>query len=438
MNINISFNLILAVILSLVAFYVIYLVKSKTNKFSYATLTALVIGLALGAIFKENLAYLEVVGKGYISLIKMIVVPLVMVSIITSIIRLKNLDTLKSIGLKTLGILLGTTGVAAIIGIIIGKLFNLGNGLNYVGVEGFTAREIPAFSEVILSFLPSNPVASIVNNQIIPIVIFSLFVAIALVIEDNKNPEKVKPFKDVILSTYELVLSITRIILKFIPYGVFALIATAAAKNGLDTIKSLIAVILAVYIACVLQILLVHTPLVGLIARKNPLKFFKDIFPAQVVAFTSQSSYGTLPVTIKSLVENAKVSEDVASFVAPLGSTIGMNACGGLYPAIVAIFVANVFNQDLTMYHYFLIVITTIISSIGIAGVPGAATMSTTVVLSTVGLPVEGMAMVMAVDAIIDMMRTMTNVTGSAVAAVVVDETEKRKKEKSVPRAVKA
>ncbi|MGG7212834.1 dicarboxylate/amino acid:cation symporter [Clostridium nigeriense] len=438
MNINISFNLILAVILSLVAFYVIYLVKSKTNKFSYATLTALVIGLALGAIFKENLAYLEVVGKGYISLIKMIVVPLVMVSIITSIIRLKNLDTLKSIGLKTLGILLGTTGVAAIIGIIIGKLFNLGNGLNYVGVEGFTAREIPAFSEVILSFLPSNPVASIVNNQIIPIVIFSLFVAIALVIEDNKNPEKVKPFKDVILSTYELVLSITRIILKFIPYGVFALIATAAAKNGLDTIKSLIAVILAVYIACVLQILLVHTPLVGLIARKNPLKFFKDIFPAQVVAFTSQSSYGTLPVTIKSLVENAKVSEDVASFVAPLGSTIGMNACGGLYPAIVAIFVANVFNVDLTMYHYFLIVITTIISSIGIAGVPGAATMSTTVVLSTVGLPVEGMAMVMAVDAIIDMMRTMTNVTGSAVAAVVVDETEKRKKEKSVPRAVKA
>ncbi|MGG7144100.1 dicarboxylate/amino acid:cation symporter [Clostridium nigeriense] len=438
MNISISFNLILAVILSLVAFYVIYLVKSKTNKFSYATLTALVIGLALGAIFKENLAYLEVVGKGYISLIKMIVVPLVMVSIITSIIRLKNLDTLKSIGLKTLGILLGTTGVAAIIGIIMGKLFNLGNGLNYVGVEGFTAREIPAFSEVILSFLPSNPVASIVNNQIIPIVIFSLFVAIALVIEDNKNPEKVKPFKDVILSTYELVLSITRIILKFIPYGVFALIATAAAKNGLDTIKSLIAVILAVYIACILQIVLVHTPLVGFVARKNPLKFFKDIFPAQVVAFTSQSSYGTLPVTIKSLVENAKVSEDVASFVAPLGSTIGMNACGGLYPAIVAIFVANVFNVDLTMYHYFLIVITTIISSIGIAGVPGAATMSTTVVLSTVGLPVEGMAMVIAVDSIIDMMRTMTNVTGSAVAAVVVDETEKRKKEKLVSRAVKA
>ena len=125
---NINFNLILAVVLSLVAFYVIYLVKSKTGKFAYATLTALTIGLILGVIFKQNLSYLEVVGKGYISIIKMIVVPLVMVSIITSIIRLKNLDTLKSIGLKTIGILLGTTGLAAIIGLVIGKLFNLGQG----------------------------------------------------------------------------------------------------------------------------------------------------------------------------------------------------------------------------------------------------------------------------------------------------------------------
>lgn len=422
-----NINLILAIILSIAALYIIYLVKSKTGKFSYSTLTALTIGLILGAIFKENIKFLEVVGKGYISLIKMIVVPLVMVSIITSIIRLKNLDTLKSIGIKTLGILLGTTGVAAIIGIIIGKIFKLGQGLSFVGAEGFKAREIPSFSKVLLDFLPSNPVASVVNNQIIPIVIFSLFIAIALVIEDNKNPEKVKPFKDFILSTYELVLSITRIVLKFIPYGVFALITTAAATNGMDTIKSLINVILAVYIACILQIVLVHTPLIAFVARKNPLKFFKDIFPAQVIAFTSQSSYGTLPVTIKSLVENAKVSENIASFVVPLGSTIGMNACGGLYPAIVAIFVANVFNVDMTMYHYFLIVLTTVISSIGIAGVPGAATMSTTVVLSTLGLPIEGMAMVMAVDAIIDMMRTATNVTGSAVAALVVDETEKRK-----------
>ncbi len=361
------------------------------------------------------------------SLIKMIVVPLVMVSLITSIVRLKNLDTLKSIGIKTLGILLGTTGIAAAIGIVVAKVFNLGQGLTFPGAEDFVAREIPTFTQVLVDMLPSNPIAAIVDNRIIPIVIFSLFVAIALVTEDNINPTKAKPFKDFVLSAHTIVSRITQIVLKFIPYGVFALIAKAVASNGLETIKSLIWVIAAVYIAAILQFIVVYTPLIAFVAKKNHLKFFKGIFPAQTMAFTSQSSYGTLPVTIKSLVEGAGVSENIASFVAPLGSTIGMNACGGLYPAIVAIFVANVFNVDMTIYSYALIVLTTIVSSIGIAGVPGSATMSTTVVLATLGLPIEGMAMIIAVDSIIDMMRTATNVTGSAVAALVVDETEKRK-----------
>ncbi len=413
-----NINLILAVILSLLAVFTIYAVEEKTNKFTYTTLTALALGVILGAIFKENILFLDIVGKGYMSLIKMIVVPLVMVSLITSIVRLKNLDTLKSIGIKTLGILLGTTGIAAAIGIVVAKVFNLGQGLTFPGAEDFVAREIPTFTQVLVDMLPSNPIAAIVDNRIIPIVIFSLFVAIALVTEDNINPTKAKPFKDFVLSAHTIVSRITQIVLKFIPYGVFALIAT---------IKSLIWVIAAVYIAAILQFIVVYTPLIAFVAKKNPLKFFKGIFPAQTMAFTSQSSYGTLPVTIKSLVEGAGVSENIASFVAPLGSTIGMNACGGLYPAIVAIFVANVFNVDMTIYSYALIVLTTIVSSIGIAGVPGSATMSTTVVLATLGLPIEGMAMIIAVDSIIDMMRTATNVTGSAVAALVVDETEKRK-----------
>lgn len=423
----INFNLILSIILSILSIYIIYIVRKKTNKFSFATLTALTLGLVLGVIFKENILFLDVVGKGYMSLIKMIVVPLVMVSLITSIVRLKNLDTLKSIGVKTFIILLGTTGIAAFIGIIIANLFHVGEGLKFVGSTDFTSREIPGFSKVILDMLPSNPIAAIVDNKIIPVVIFSLFIAVALVIEDNLNPEKTKPFKDFILSFYDIVLRITKMVLRLIPYGVFALIAVAGAKNGIDTIKSLIGVILAVYISALIQMGVVHTGLVAFIAKKNPFKFLKGIFPAQVVAFTSQSSYGTLPVTIKSLVGNLGVKEEIASFVAPLGSTIGMNGCGGLYPAIVAVFVANVFNIELTPYSYALIIITTIVSSIGIAGVPGAATMSTTVVLATLGLPIEGMAMVIAVDSVIDMIRTTTNVTGSAVAAVVVNETEKRK-----------
>ena len=413
----INIKLILAIVLSILATYAIYKIRKITNKFSFATLTALTLGVVLGIIFKENILFLDTVGKAYMSLIKMIVVPLVVTSLITSIVRLENLDTLKSIGLKTFTVLLGTTGAAALIGIIVASSLNLGQGLRFIGAENFKAREIPGFSKVLIDMLPSNPLAAIVENKIIPIVIFSMFVAIALVIEDNTNKEKAKPFKDFILSAYDIVLRITKMVLRIIPYGVFALIATAAAKNGMDTLMSLIWVILAVYIAAFLQFLFVYTPLISFVARMNPLKFFKGIFPAQVVAFTSQSSYGTLPVTIKSLVEGVGVSENIASFVAPLG---------GFYPAIVAIFAANVFNVELTIYSYILIVLTAIISSIGIAGVPGSATMSTTVMLAALGLPIEALAMVIAVDSIIDMIRTATNVTGASVAALIVDQTEKR------------
>ena len=434
----INIKLILAIVLSILATYAIYKIRKITNKFSFATLTALTLGVVLGIIFKENILFLDTVGKAYMSLIKMIVVPLVVTSLITSIVRLENLDTLKSIGLKTFTVLLGTTGAAAFIGIIVASSLNLGQGLRFIGAENFKAREIPGFSKVLIDMLPSNPLAAIVENKIIPIVIFSMFIAIALVIEDNTNKEKAKPFKDFILSAYDIVLRITKMVLRIIPYGVFALIATAAAKNGMDTLMSLIWVILAVYIAAFLQFLFVYTPLISFVARMNPLKFFKGIFPAQVVAFTSQSSYGTLPVTIKSLVEGVGVSENIASFVAPLGSTIGLNGCGGFYPAIVAIFAANVFNVELTIYSYILIVLTAIISSIGIAGVPGSATMSTTVMLAALGLPIEALAMVIAVDYIIDMIRTATNVTGVSVAALIVDQTEKRKEykvEESVQRA---
>ena len=434
----INIKLILAIVLSILATYAIYKIRKITNKFSFATLTALTLGVVLGIIFKENILFLDTVGKAYMSLIKMIVVPLVVTSLITSIVRLENLDTLKSIGLKTFTVLLGTTGAAAFIGIIVASSLNLGQGLRFIGAENFKAREIPGFSKVLIDMLPSNPLAAIVENKIIPIVIFSMFIAIALVIEDNINKEKAKPFKDFILSSYDIVLRITKMVLRIIPYGVFALIATAAAKNGMDTLMSLIWVILAVYIAAFLQFLFVYTPLISFVARMNPLKFFKGIFPAQVVAFTSQSSYGTLPVTIKSLVEGVGVSENIASFVAPLGSTIGLNGCGGFYPAIVAIFAANVFNVELTIYSYILIVLTAIISSIGIAGVPGSATMSTTVMLAALGLPIEALAMVIAVDSIIDMIRTATNVTGASVAALIVDQTEKRKEykvEESVQRA---
>ena len=419
-------NYIPAIIASLISVVIIYFIHKKTDKRSYATFAALGLGLAVGAFFKEDAGFLIHFGTGYMSLIRMLVIPLIMLSLIASIIKIKNLDILKSVGLKSIAILLLTTGIAAVIGLVIGNLFGLGSGVEYTGIE-YEVREIPTLVSVILGFIPANPFKAMAENSIIPVVIFSIFLAIGLVIEDNKNPEKVKTLKEVVLGANEVILSITRIIISLIPYAVFALIARAAINNGMETILSLIKVVGAVYLACLIQLLVVHTSLIKFVARKSPLQFFKDIFPAQVLAFTSQSSLGTLPVTIKSLVENAKVTQNVAGFVASLGTTMGMNACGGIYPAIVAVYVSNMFGIELTMMQYVIIILTTTIGSLGIAGVPGAATMATTVVLTSVNLPVEGIAMVLAVDALIDMMRTMTNVTGAAVTAVVVDETEKRR-----------
>lgn len=415
-------TLILAGILSLLSFIIVFVIRKKYLGFSLTILVALGIGIFLGVIFKENILFMDTIGKIYISLIKMIVIPLVMVSLISSIINLNDTDKLKKIGGKAIFLLLLTTGIASIVGIVIGNLFDVGQGMTYMGVNDFVSKEVPEFSKVLLDMIPTNPIADMANGKIIPVIIFSIFIAVAVLKEENKENNKVQVFKDFIEVLNGIFINITRMILQLTPYGVLALMSATAAKNGVSTLPLLLKVILAVYVACAIQILVVHTSLITITTRKNPFKFLKAIFPAQVVAFTTQSSYGTLPVTIKSLVENAKVSESVASFVSSLGATVGMNGCGAIYPSIVVIFVANVFNINLGISQYLLLVLTTIISSIGIAGVPGAATMSTTVVLSTLGLPIEGMAMVISVDAVIDMVRTMTNVTGSASVAYIVDK----------------
>jgi len=209
-------------------------------------------------------------------------------------------------------------------------------------------------------------------------------------------------------------------VLKTTPYGVYGLMAAVAAKYGIETLLPLGKFIAAVYIACIIQVGLVHSTLVAFVAKINPLKFFKAILPAQIVAFTTRSSYGTLPATTKSLTERVKITDRIANFVAPLGASMGMNACGGLYPVMAAMFVARVYNIPLSLNQYIILIAVTTIASFGTAGVPGTASIMSTVVLSSMGLPVEGIAMLLGVDTVIDMARTATNVTGASVTALLV------------------
>lgn len=417
-----NIELVAAIVFAILALVLLWYLNKRKVSFSVRTLIGLGLGLTFGLTLKENSLIVEPIGKVYISLIRMVVIPLVMVSIINSISNFEDSSKLKSLGIKAMGMLLGTTAIAGIVGIIFGNIFSVGKGIVFEGGENFVPKEIPSFMEVFNDMLPTNPIKSMAEGQIIPVIIFALFIAFAIIMEEKKNKEKVAPFKAFINSFSTILMRITRIVLRLTPFGVFGLMTAVGAKNGVSTLMPLLTFVVAIYLALAFQILIVHSLFILIFKRRSPIKFFKGIWPAQVVAFTTQSSFGTLPVTIESLEDNIGVSSSTASFVASLGSTVGMNGCGGVFPAVVAIFVANVFGIELTLTHYILMILTIVVGSVGIAGVPGAATMSTTLILTTLGLPIEGMAIILGVDAIIDMARTLTNVTGAGLAAYIVDK----------------
>ena len=303
-------------------------------------------------------------------------------------------------------------------------LFEIGKGFDVSDIV-YTPREVVPIETVLLNLFPNNIVAHMVNNQMIPVIIFAVFIALSINFEARRKPEAVKPVTDLIEASSKVMVGVTKMVIKFTPYGVFALMANAAGRNNIETLKSLLVYILLMYGVMLIHFVFVQLGLIAVVGKLNPVQFVKNIFPAQVVAFTSQSSYGTLPVTVKTLTDRNGVSEKIASFVAPLGANIGMNACGGIFPAMVAIFTANAFGINLQFTDYILIIFTTTIASIGIAGVPGIATIAATVVLATLGLPIEGIALVAGVDALIDMGRTAINVTGTMVAATLTAKKRK-------------
>lgn len=419
MNLQYVTLLISAIIIGL-----LYFMKIKNINFGIRVFTSMLLAIAIGAIFKSNSLIVEPLGTIFVNLIKTLVIPLVMASLISSIITLDNNDKLKRIGFKSIGFLILTTVLATAVGLIVGKAMNLGSGMQFVKDVAFKAKEVPKFSAVIVDMFPVNPISDMANAKMIPVIMFSLLMAVAINIEGNKHPEAVKPVKDFISSLSKIMFVLTRMIIDLTPYGVYGLMVPVAAKYGLTSLLPLAKFIIAMYIGCLIHIALVHGSLIALVGKINPIKFMRKISEALVVAFTTRSSYGALPVTIRVLTEKVGVSDRIASFTASLGASIGMNGGGGVYPTLVAIFVARLFNIQLTFSHYVLLFVTTAISSIGIAGVPGAATISATVVLSSLGLPVEGLAMILGIDVVVDMIRTMTNVTGAAVASALVASTE--------------
>lgn len=270
------------------------------------------------------------------------------------------------------------------------------------------------------AFIPSNPVRSAAEMQMIPLVVFSVFLGVAAIMVKTKKPEATKPFENVLESFLQIVMQLTKIVLRLTPYGVLGLTTYWLSNTGLGALVQLGLFVAAMVIACLLQMALVYGGLLALVAKVNPIRFYRAASPALLLAFSSRSSLGSLTMTISTMTDRLRVNPRVANFVGPLGAVMNMDACGGIFPAMVAIFAANAFGIDLSMSQYVLIVVVSIFASLGSAAVPMGATAFTIITLTTVGLPVEAVGLVAGVDFLVDMFRTMTNVAGDLTTSVVV------------------
>ncbi|BDM65387.1 amino acid:proton symporter [Shewanella sp. NFH-SH190041] len=382
------------------------------------------IGFALGAltgvILGPQAASLKPLGDLFISAIKMLVAPLVLCAIVVSITSLGQQANLKRLSLKTLGMFMFTGTIASLLGLTIGSMIDMGGSLDLASTA-VRERNIPGFTQVLLDMIPVNPFASLAEGKVLQIIVFAALVGIAI----NTVGEKAAPLKKLFEAGAEVMFQLTRMVLTLTPIGVFGLIAWVVGKYGLDTLLPLAKFIGAIYLAAFIHILFVYGGLVRYVARLSPWQFFRKAMPAQLIAFSTASSFGTLPATTR-CTEAMGVSKRYSAFVLPLGATMNMDGCGGIYPAIAAIFIAQIYGVTLDMTDYMLIAVTATVASIGTAGVPGSAMVMLTVTLGVVGLPLEGIAFIAAIDRVIDMVRTATNVTGDMMTAVVVGKSEQQ------------
>ena len=418
---TISFIAILVAI-----FVLVRKMEKKKVKFSTRMISAMGIGLVLGLFIQlvagfpkdpSSIRWIEevskwygLVGNGFMDLLKMLVVPLIFVSIIRVIINMKDGVNLGKLTLKSLTVLLGTTALAAIVGLVVGNLFNLGAG----------EVLITSIVDTLRGLLPSNPVNAMAEGNIVAVVIFAAFIGTSMKRLNKKYSDVIKPAWDLVEASYKIITSVAMTVIKFMPYAVVALLANTIAARGVGAILGVVDFIIALYVSVAIMFI-IHLIIIALNGL-NPFKYVKNVMEPLILAFTSRSSLGTLPVTIETLTEKAGVDNGVASFVGSLGSNAGMNGCAAIYPALMAVTVANMSGTPMDFSFYGMLLVIIVISSLGIAGLPGTATMAVSVVISGMGMgaafPLVGG--IIAIDPILDMGRTMLNVNGTMVTAVTV------------------
>jgi len=392
----------------------------------------LIFGVAAGVYFGTAVTEVKPVGDAFLRLIQMIVVPLVLSSLIAGTASLGDPKKMGRIGIKTFAYYLVSTSVAITVGLIFANVFKPGTGLspdvqaqllqNYGGEAGSKISQLGGkmnMVDTLLNIIPKNPVGSLADASMLQIIFFSIFTGIALTIIPK---EKAQPVIDIMYGIMDAMIKIVILIIKIAPYGVFALIAHAIGSFGLNILYTLLKYSLVVT-GGLIVLTLIYPAVVHLFTGMGYFTFWKGIRPAQLIAFSTSSSSATLPVTMESCEENLGVSNEIASFVLPLGATVNMDGTA-LYQGVAALFIAQVYGIPLDLGAQLTIILTATLASIGTAAVPGVGLIMLVIVLKQVGIPLEGIALILSVDRIIDMFRTAINITSDATAAVIVAKSE--------------
>ncbi len=404
--------------------------------FTFQTFTKILLGMVLGAVaglvFKSSITELKPVGTAFIRLIQMIVIPLVFASLVVGTASLGDGKKMGRIGIKTLVYFFFTTAFAIILGLILANLLKPGSGLpadvqhelmqNYQAQAGEKISDIQEETNLIdtvLNVIPTNPFEALSQGELLQIIFFAILLGLGLALIPNKKSSSVLAFFEGINDTS---IKIVTIAIKLAPYGVFALLSSVVSSFGTDILFSLLKYALITIVGMIIMIF-IYPLIVFLFTGVSPIKFVKSVRSPQMIAFSTSSSAAALPVTINICEEELGVPKNISSFVLPLGATVNMDGTA-LYQGISALFIAQVYGMSLTLGDQLTIVLTAILASIGTAGAPGAGMLMLVLVLKQVGIPLEGISLILGVERILDMFRTTVNITGDASAAVIVAGTE--------------
>ena len=437
MDIIFDFNWISLFALSIFFLAFIFLrILSKKIKWIYVVLISLVLGIGLGLLFSsENNKYLiwtDMIGSIYVNVIKALVAPIILISVFSSFVLLKNKSKMKSIGLKSVIWLLTSAVLAIVLSLAVGLLFKVGTGAGAIfeNITSVSDSKVVAyqgltksFDEVIINLFPSNFITDLGNNNVVAIIIIAIAFALGYIAVSKKEGENaVKSFKDFILAFKKVLFKVLEVVVSLTPYAVLCIIAGSASSifKSVDSMIQLLILVVLIYAVSFIHTYLLNGALVTFVAKLNPIKFFKKTFSIQATAFVTQSSVGTLPITTEVLRKKVGIKEEVADFTAPLGTTIGMPGCTCIWPILLVIYYVNAVGLSWGFGDYVVLAILTLLFSLGSAGVPGIAIVSAVGLFSAINLPVAAVILFIPINTISDMVRTLDNVSTATVASAIV------------------